>query len=73
MQVKIIKSKYKEYWYNNRIGEIFDVYIVHKNKPNMEYYSLNDNTSRTILFEDATPIIRKEKIYKILNNIRKCK
>jgi len=39
----------------------------------MKYYSVNDNTNRTIEFEDATPIIRKEKIEKILNNIRRCK
>ena len=71
MQVKIIKCSHIVYWYNNKIGEIFDVYLV--DKPNLLYYSLNDGTSRTIAFYDATPIIRKEKIEKILNNINQCK
>jgi len=71
MQVKIVKCSNNLFWYNNKIGEIIDVTLV--NKTNFLYFSLNNGTSRTILFYDTIPYNRKEKIEKILNNINKCK
>ena len=70
MQVKIIKCSEKFYWYNNRIGEIFDVKYI--NDTIFVYYKLTDGSE--IRIDDTRPvIIRKEKIENILNNINKCK
>jgi hypothetical protein len=52
MQVKIIRSGKPTYWYNDKIGEVFDVIY----NGNIECYELPDGL--VIFYDDAEEVTR---------------
>ena len=70
MLVKIINCCDSNYWYNNHIGEIFDVYDYNQNK---NYVVKNLNRKNDIYFInllDAIEIDRRKKINKIFDRMK---
>lgn len=83
--VKIIKSDSPFYWYNNHIGEYFEVYINHvcdaeylnanKYLYRLYYILVNkgkDGTTKTIDFNDCSvDVMRFTKLEKIINKLKR--
>jgi len=65
MLIKIIRCSKDEFWYHNNIGMVLDA-IDCKN-----FYLVKDNDIEFIVNkDDAVPFNRREKIDKILGNIK---
>lgn len=52
MKVKIYKTKYKNVWYKNRIGEVVEVQADKKG-----LYAIADNPFFKLYKEDCSPIV----------------
>lgn len=68
MKVKIVKCSHIEFWYKDRVGEIFDaIKITEKTNVYGNMYKLSN--SNYVLVDDCVDIVevREEKLNDILN------
>jgi len=71
--VKIIKSGSKYYWYNNKIGELFDVRECKMESSRYEVIEKADHTNpliRRISTSDCVEMTRRDKIERIKKRLK---